>query len=282
MLREYTSECARFLGYDITVSRSQSTTRRKDGVVLRSQSYVVKLLVPREKWVGKLLEYRAMKITLTNDGKERFKALHRGKLINKSDIEILSAYNAEIRGLYNFYALANNSYKIGRFANVMKYSMLKTFARKYKTNVHRIQARFNQGGNFTVEYQTKSGNKKAVFYNKGFARQLEPLQFVSGMLPQYQKYDKFNSLKNRVKYGLCELCGKKSDRIELHQVKRLKDLKGLAAWELLMLERRRRTLAVCPECHDNIHSQIRLAGNKINGEPYTSRDVRTVREGERR
>ena len=52
-----------------------------------------------------------MKVVAMASGKERFKALHRGKLINQPDIEILSAYNSEIRGLYNFYSIANNSKK---------------------------------------------------------------------------------------------------------------------------------------------------------------------------
>jgi group II intron reverse transcriptase/maturase len=250
----HTGDRARFLGYDITVSRAQQATKLKNGNTQRCHSYVVKLLVPREKWVAKLLEYKAMKVVLNENGKERYKALHRGKLINKSDIEILSAYNAEIRGLGNFYSIANDSYKIGMFANVMKYSMFKTFANKYKTNVHRIKARYFKGNNFTVEYRTKSGEKQAVFYNKGFGRKLETMPAEVSLLPQYQKYDRLNSLKNRIKLGLCEMCGKKTKDIALHQVKRLKDLKGDTAWELLMLERRRKTLAVCPKCHSEIHS----------------------------
>ena len=185
--------------------------------------------------------------------------MHRGKLINKSDIEILSAYNSEIRGLYNFYSIANDSYKIGIFANVMKYSMFKTFANKYKTNVHRIKNRYYRDGSFTVEYMTKSGKKQAVFYNKGFKRKLEAMSADVAFLPQYRKYDKFNSLRNRVKMGLCELCNKKSKDIELHQVRRMKDLNGKTDWERVMLERRRKTLAVCLECHRRIHSQIILA-----------------------
>ena len=118
----HTGDHARFLGYDITVSRDQKAVKIKDGRTQRCHSYVVRLLAPREKWVGKLLEYKAMRVVLNDNGKERYKALHRGKLINKPDIEILSAYNAEIRGLYNFYSLANNAYKTGKFANVMKYS----------------------------------------------------------------------------------------------------------------------------------------------------------------
>jgi len=249
----HTGERARFLGYDITVSREQNSTKMKDGRTQRCQSYVVKLLVPREKWVGKLLEYKAMKVVRTENGKEKYKSLHRGKLINTSDIEILSAYNSEIRGLYNFYSLANDSYKIGIFANVMKYSMFKTFANKYKTNVNRIKERFFKGGNFTVEYQTKSGTKQAVYYNNGFGRKLEAMKAEVSLLPHYHKYDKFNSLKNRIKLGLCEMCNTKTKDIALHQVKHMKDLTENTAWERLMLERRRKTLAVCPECHSKIH-----------------------------
>ena len=250
----HTGERARFLGYDICVSREQRAIKKKDGITQRCYSYVVKLLVPREKWFGKLLEYKAIKIVINQNGKERYKALHRGKLINLPDIDILSAYNAEIRGLRNFYSLANDSHKIGKFANVMKYSMFKTFANKYKTNVNGIKAEYFEGGNFTVEYPTKKGAKKAVFYNKGFERKMEATIFSEvSLLPQYKRYDKPNSLRTRIKQGLCELCNQKSDNIALHQVKRLKDLKGKTDWERRMQELRRKTLAVCPKCHSEIH-----------------------------
>ena len=41
---------------------------------------------------------------------------------------------------------------------------------------------------------------------------------------------------------------------QIHQVKKLKDLKGNTEWVLLMRKRRRKTLVVCPECHNLIHS----------------------------
>ena len=52
----HTSDRARFLGYDITVSRDQTVKKVGNGKEQRTHSYVVRLLVPREKWVGKLLE----------------------------------------------------------------------------------------------------------------------------------------------------------------------------------------------------------------------------------
>jgi len=250
----HTNSRARFLGYDITVSRDKMVKKNASGKVQRVNGYTVKLLVPREKWVGKLLDYKAMKIIVTTNGKERFKALHRGKLTNKTDIEILSAFNSEIRGLYNFYSLANDAWKIGKFANVMKYSMFKTFANKYRTTVQKIKARYFKDDQFTVSYETKSGKKEAVFYNGGFERKLKPSALADvNILPAYKKYDRSNSLRSRIKKGICELCGKETDTIELHQVKRLKDLTGAEPWETMMLKRRRKTLAVCPDCHQMIH-----------------------------
>lgn len=252
----HTGDRARFLGYDITVSRDQTTKKLKNGSRQRVYSYVVKLLVPREKWIGKLLEYDAMKIVVTEKGKERFKAMHRSKLINQTDIAILSAYNAEIRGLYNYYSLANDAYKIGRFANIMKYSMYKTFANKYRTNVKRIKARYLKNGWFTVSYETKNGKREAIYYKGGFKRKKEPSVFEDvATLPAYKKYDRKNSLRTRMKSGHCELCGRKTNSIELHQVKRLKGLTGKEPWETEMLKRRRKTLMVCPDCHGMIHAE---------------------------
>lgn len=250
----HTGDRARFLGYDITVSRSQTTKKLANGKIQRCQTGVVKLLVPRVKWVNKLLEYKAMKIKITEDGKERFVALHRGKLVNCTDIEILTTYNSEIMGLYNFYSIANDAYKIGIFANVMKYSMFKTFACKYKTNVHEIRRRYFKDGHFTVAYSTRSGMKTTTFYRSGFARKNVPIRVDQiNELHQYGIYGKPNTLKQRVERNVCELCGKSCNKLEIHQVKKLKDLKGTDEWVCLMRKRRRKTLVVCPDCHQKIH-----------------------------
>ena len=251
----HTGDRARFLGYDITVSRVQTLQKASNGRVQRCQTGVVKLYVPREKWVGKLIEYKAMKIKINENGKERFVALHRGKLVNQSDIEILARYNAEVRGLYNYYSIANDSFKIGRFANVMKYSMYKTFACKYKTNVHEIKRRYCRNELFTVAYETRQGMKTTTFYRDGYKRKECATKFDNvSELPQFSKYAKTNTLKQRVERHTCELCQKDCRNLVIHQVKKLKDLKGNTEWVLLMRKRRRKTLVVCPECHNLIHS----------------------------
>lgn len=249
-----TAENARFLGYDISVSRSQDIKRLKNGKRQRVYSGVVQLRMPLEKWTAKLLEYGAIRIKKDESGKERWKTMPRGKLINRTDIEILSRYNSEIRGLYNYYAIAGNVSTLNHFSSRMKYSMLKTFGSKYRCKVRKIKERYVKNGEFTVAYKTKSGMKESVYYHDGFRKKTEPALGQVDMLDIYKKYDKPNSLAIRLHTNKCELCGTDCDGLEMHQVRRLKDLNGEQEWERIMLQRRRKTLAVCPSCHIEIHN----------------------------
>ena len=59
-----------------------------------------------------------------------------GARVNLPVIEIISQYNAEIRGLYNYYCLATDvSTKISTFQYYHYFSMIKTIARKEKSSV---------------------------------------------------------------------------------------------------------------------------------------------------
>lgn len=72
-----------------------------------------------------------------------------------------------------------------------------------------------------------------------------------------QDYAKPNGLLRKLRAKTCELCGAICDDLEIHQVKRLKGLTGNTAWEAVMLSRHRKTLAVCPACHKEIHASIK-------------------------
>jgi group II intron reverse transcriptase/maturase len=251
----YAAEKARFLGYDVAISKSQEIVRRKDGVKQRGYSGAVKLYVPHEKWESKLLGYHAIRIKKNKASqKEHWNAIHRPKLINLRDIEILGKYNAEVRGLYNFYSKACNACAIQKFAALMHYSMLKTFANKYRTTANKIKARYFKNGRFTVKYQTKSGTKESVYFNGPYIRLDKPKSEQADVLPAYKRYDKPNCPAGKLRAKTCELCGVYTDDVQIHQVKRLKDLAGKNEWETVMLKNRRKTLAVCPACHDEIHS----------------------------
>lgn len=251
----HSTDRARFLGYDISISKSQEITKRQ-GKKVKGYSGAVKLYVPHEKWESKLLEYGAIRIKKDKiTQKEHWKAIHRPKLINRRDIEILTKYNSEVRGLYNYYSLACNVCAIGKFASLMHYSMLKTFANKYRTTANKIKARYFKNGRFTVIYPTKGGTKESVFFKGPFVRKDRPNVVQVDVLPAYKRYDKPNRLAAKLRAKTCELCGEYTNDVEIHQVKRLKDLTGQSEWETVMLKNHRKTLAVCPACHCEIHAK---------------------------
>ncbi len=252
-----TAQCARFLNYDIYVSRSQDIKRLKNGKRQRVYYGVVQLRMPHDKWAAKLLELGAIRISKDVSGKERWKAMPRGKLMNRSDIEILNRYNAEVRGLYNYYSLAGNVSTLNHFSSLMKYSMLKTFGSKYRCQVRKIKEKYIQNGEFMVPYMTKAGPKEAIYYHSGFRKQDKPQLGQVDILDIYKKYSKPNSLATRLRAKKCELCGIECGGLVMHQVKRLKDLKGQNEWEILMRKRHRKTLAVCPSCHTEIHNSMK-------------------------
>lgn len=253
----HSAEKARFLGYDICISRSQEVRKLSTGRKARIYSGAVMLYAPYDKWSAKLLELKAIRIKKDSKGKEHWKIVHRGELINRSDIEILRKYNSEVRGMINYYSLACNTVAMIHFRSVMKYSMLKTFAAKYRTKVSKIKARYEKNGEFTVPYETKAGAKESTFDCKPIKRSREPLFGQVDLKAMYKKYGKPNGLAQKLKAKTCELCGSYSDNIEIHQVKRLKDADASTTWGNLMRERHRKTLAVCPMCHIAIHETMK-------------------------
>ncbi len=245
----HSSELIDYVGYQFTVRRCKDAKRNSDGILRRMWYGTVALYVPHDKWVQKLKEYQAFKIITGKDERERWKPLHRGKLMHKDAIAIISQFNAEIRGLYNYYRLAENVSVLNNFYFIMKGSFLKTLAAKGNTSCNKIRKKYEQDGVISIPYMTKSGPKRCEFYHEGFTKNPTLPSLTADTLPQYVKYDKPNSLAKRLKAGICELCGVETKEIHMHHVRRLKDLRGKDELELKMMQMRRKSIALCPECY---------------------------------
>lgn len=245
----HSSELIDYLGYQFTVRRNRDVKRDSSGVLRRMWYGKVALYVPHDKWVQKLKEYQTFKIVTDNNGKERWEPLHRGKLMHKDVLAITSQFNAEIRGLYNYYCLAENVSVLHNFYFIMKGSFLKTLAAKGDTSCNKIRKKYGQNGIISIPYMTKDGPKQCEFYHDGFAKKSTLPSLSADTLPQYVKYAKPNSLARRLKAGICELCGAETKEIHMHHVRRLKDLTGKNELELKMMQMRRKSIALCPECY---------------------------------
>ena len=251
----HSAKRARFLGYDIFVRRSKATKRNKLGHLRRHLNGTVCLELPMEVMRKKLLDYGAMTIERTVYGKENWKAKARYFLKDNDDLEILDQYNSEIRGFRNYYRIANNSATAGSFGYIMQYSMFKTFATKYRTSMRKAIGKLRIGKNFGVRFtDIKGRNKTRLFYHDGFARQPALRNGAVDNIPNTVKHSAKTSLMKRLSAGQCELCGKTDCEIEIHHVRKLKDLKGKSYWERFMIARNRKTLALCTDCHRNLHA----------------------------
>ena len=257
----HSSALVRYLGYDFTVSRSRDVKRDKNGTLQKCWYGKVNLYVPHKKWVDKLREYKALKISKDESGKEKWKGIHRGKLINKLDQDIVKKYNAEIRGIYNFYWLANNVSVLNKFYFIMEESMYRTFAAKYRSTLYKMKAKYEINDVFTVEYEIKSGKTKCEFYHDGFVQKDEILYDDVDILPQYRISEKPNSLARRLRAGICEVCKKNTSDIHMHHVKRLKDLTGKDEFETIMMKRRRKSLALCSDCFEKSRLSLKVTGS---------------------
>ena len=245
---------AKFLGYDVFVRKSNDTHRDKNGHLTRSLDHKIVLYLTTDTMRKKLLEYNAVKIVVQN-GKEVWKPRGRSYMRCLDDLEIISQYNSEIMGFYNYYSIANNSPVIDSFYNIMEYSMYKTYAAKYSTSKKKIIAKYKKNGVFAIPYTNKRGYEfKREFYDKGFKRKELPNRYLDDRLPNTIAITGGrNGLIKRLKSRVCELCGSTED-LEMHHVRKLKDLKGKSDWEIKMISRNRKTLAVCSKCHHKIHA----------------------------
>lgn len=250
------SDFAQFLSFQITASTEQNSTRTKAGYIKRSYTGRIKLYVPKEKWLKRLLSYGALKIQYdkNNGNKEIWEPICRSGLRNLDDLEILNQYNAEIRGLYNYYRIAHNATVLNNFLYVMKYSMYKTFAGKYRTSMRKIIQKYTKNRVFVITYQGKSGEKSVVFYNQGMRRDTHVSATDPDIIGRARENRNYTSLVQRLRGCQCEWCEATDVEIEIHHVKKLKDLSGRAEWERHMIARRRKTMALCHNCHVKLHA----------------------------
>lgn len=247
----HSSKCARFLGYDVRVRRSGKIKRGGPGhVKMRTLNGGVELLVPLNDKIRQFVFTKG--VAMQKEDGSMF-PVHRKYLIGLTDLEIVSVYNAELRGICNYYGMASNFCKLHYFAYLMEYSCLKTLASKHKTSLSKIIDKFNDGtGKWGVPYETKLGNKRRYFANYADCKgNGSATDYISNAAIVYGYA--VNTLENRLKAKVCELCGTtESDHYEVHHINKLKNLKGKERWEIAMIAKHRKTLVVCRDCHRSI------------------------------
>jgi group II intron reverse transcriptase/maturase len=239
---------ARFLGYEITIQHAD----RKVTDGRRAVNGKVRLRVPRTVITAKCGPYLRL-------GKPE----HQPQLRSLADHEIVSIYGARYRGLVQYYLLAGDVCRLNRLRWVMENSMLKTLAAKHRSTVtkmaraHKAVIATPHGKRTCFEARVERNGRKPLVARFGgipLARQKRAVIDDSPRTPDTGR----RQLITRLRAGWCELCDTRAT-VQVHQVRKLADLEtpgqSQPAWAQQMARTRRKTLVVCPPCHDSIHAR---------------------------
>ena len=241
---------ARFLGYDVRVRRDQQI-KPKGKYKTRSLNNKVELNIPLKDKIEKFLFSNGIVRQRKDNGK--LEPVKRPNLLTRTDLEIVSVYNAELRGVCNYYSLASNFNKLNYFGYLMEYSCLKTLADKHRSKISKVINMYKDGsGKWAVPYETKTGQKKMYFAKYADCKG----KSFTDIIPQQSKNYSHDvtTMEKRLKAKVCELCGSiDSGKYEIHHVNKVKNLKGKSNWERVMIAKKRKTRVVCHKCHMAIH-----------------------------
>jgi hypothetical protein len=198
---------------------------------------------------------------------KRGKPERRPDLLNLTDTLIIASYGARWRGYLQYYLLAHNVWRLNHLQWVMLTSMLKTLAGKHRSTVSKMartyQATIATPHGPRVCFQARverAGRPPLVTRFGGIPLKRQKNAVLDDREPVWRtSRRKGSELLARLRKGRCELCEQRSE-VHVHQVSKLADVAATARWPQppwaqLMASKRRKTLIVCPTCHDTIHNR---------------------------
>jgi len=248
---------ARFLGYDVRVRRENKVKQvklmNKKIRLARTLNNTTELTIPlNDKIMKFLFENKVIKQKQSGE----IVPVGRSKLQNRSDIEIISIFNSELRGICNYYSMACNFHKLNYFSYLMEYSCLLTLSAKYKSTIGKIMSKYNDGkGKWSIPYKTRAGTKRCYFADYTDCKKHSGSRNAELDIATISRVTS-TTFESRLATKQCELCKTTyAENYEIHHVSKVKDLKGENEWERLMIKKRRKTLIVCENCHKMIHNQ---------------------------
>lgn len=243
------SEKVKFLGYDISVRHNQNLIGDKNGNKKRYLNGKVDLGAPLERIERFMFERGIIRQVKA----KTFKPQHRKGWLYLPDHDILERYNAELRGILNYYHLASNYNKLSYLAYLMEYSCLATLAGKHNSSISKIKTKYRQGKDWVIKYKTAKGTT----HEKKIVKLKDCRKCCNDNIVTH-RYQPFTnaSIRSRLQAGICELCGSRSkSNFEVHHVPKVKDLEGNELWKQIMKLKNRKTIIVCEDCHMAIHNE---------------------------
>lgn len=246
------TQSARFLGYEVVNQNADDKQYRP--AHRRCINGALGLKVPVDVLRAKCSKYL-----------RHGKPVHLPARLSDTDYSIVAQYQAEYRGVVQYYLLAFNVHRLWRLHRVMELSLAKTLADKHRISVTQVFRKYQK----TVA--TPHGTHKVLeaVYRRGEDQKPLVARF-GGIELRRQKQAVLNdhpkevfSIRSEVVQRLlaqeCELCGS-TEGCQVHHIRKLADLdrpgqREKSLWVKRMAARQRKTLSVCQKCHEEIHRE---------------------------
>jgi hypothetical protein len=219
----HSNEYARFLGYDVRVRRNNNTIKHgaTNNAKKRTLNNMTELAIPLDDKIMRFL-FDTQIVEQRPNGD--IVPIHRKALLRCTDLEIVSTYNAELRGICNYYSMASNFCRLNYFSYLMEYSCLKTLAAKHKCSSGQIKDKYKDGhGRWGIPYETKNGEKRCYFAQYS---ECKGTKNVNDKLPSEAILHTSikTSFESRLAAKICELCGStEANHYEIHHVHKVKE-----------------------------------------------------------
>jgi len=268
------TEQAQFLGLLISIGRSRTQTQK---VTLstngsghyfkrRATGWEVILKAPIEGLVKKLAEKSYCDML----GKPKAK----GAFVGLDADQIIMKYSSVNRGILQYYRPCDNYVELRRIQYILKFSLAKTLAEKYKKTVPQVFTK----GQLLTKYTSSKGEEKTVkfFINRDWKTHRDAFS----KNPEVDQVRLELRLRTKSKLGrVCIMCGAEED-VEMHHVRHLRKLderQQKAGFIRVMQALNRKQLPLCCECHDKVHAGT-YDGIKLRDLKYDPRLRKTGKE----
>jgi Type II intron maturase len=139
---------------------------------------------------------------------------------------------------------------------ILKFSLAKTLAQKYRLSVPKVFQRFGKEPSYTVKGEGGKADRKVSFYlNRDWTK--KKLAFQGGTRRDIDVIRTVIRLRTRSKLGKpCCICGEAEEQIEMHHVRhirKLSDKRVATGFNRLLRAMNRKQIPVCSGCQRKIH-----------------------------
>jgi group II intron reverse transcriptase/maturase len=252
---------AQFLGTRITIGRGgqqrviKTTSRLGKTYKRRSTGWETVMIAPIDNLIQRL--HRQGFCTATGEPTTKL------SWVNLDPEQVIGLYSSINRGIQNYYRFADNFHLLNRIQYILKFSLAKTFAAKYKVSVRRVFTRFGKDIMTTVKAQDGKGDRfVSLHLNSDWETKRTAFTTDDRMVDLVQTTGR---MRARSKLGKpCCICGS-LEQVEMHHVRHIRKAgdKKPTGIRAIMQALNRKQIPACKICHLKIHrgeyDGIRLA-----------------------